>query len=75
MVRTRSVPADNDTGSERHAAQPVTLQPVVTLLPPNSPLGTRLSLLAAPRGSAVVRTAWIVPRGENVAHLTTCFVL
>jgi hypothetical protein len=31
--------------------------------------------VAGPRGSGVVRTAWIVPRGEDAPHLTTCFVL
>ena len=31
--------------------------------------------VAGPRGSGVVRTAWIVPYGAKVPHLTTCFVL
>jgi hypothetical protein len=31
--------------------------------------------IAGPRGSVVVRTAWIVPRGADIPHLTTCFVL
>jgi len=31
--------------------------------------------IQGPRGSGVVRTAWIVPRGEIAPRLTTCFVL
>lgn len=32
------------------------------------------STVVGPRGTAVVRSAWIVRRGETVPRLTSCFV-
>jgi hypothetical protein len=31
--------------------------------------------VSGPRGSGVVRTAWIILRGESVPRLTTCYIM